>query len=179
MEDYVVRSSVTHAESAARRAADVILVLFICAAAVFVLFRLVWVPVVTADPPIGELGDGEVVLVDRLSKFFKEYEAGDIVRADIGDGMNMYRVVACGEAEVVIRGGQIYINGGLLDESGYASGMAGFKDAEFTVPYGSALLLPDERAGVSDPASCILQEGEIYGKLRFRIYPFGRLAIFG
>lgn len=179
MEEYVVRSSVTHAESAAGRAADVIVVLFLCAAIVLAVFRFVWVPVVTAEPPVSGLEDGELVLVDRLSKFFAEYSAGDVVRADIGDGMNMYRVAAVGGSHVTVRGGRLYVNGGLLDESAYAEGLSELVDAEFDVPEHSVLLLPDERAGVTDPASGILRAGEVYGKLRFRIYPFSRIAIFG
>ena len=178
MQDYVVRSTVTHAESAARRAADVIIMLFLCAAAVLVLFRFIWAPVVTSDPLVEGVNDGEVLLVDRVSKFFREYRPGDLVRADIGDGMNIYRVAAAGEAEVILRGGCLYVDGGLLDESAYARGWDPAIDSEITVPKGSVLLLPDDRTGVEGLESHILPVGRIYGRLLFRVYPLNRFAIF-
>ena len=178
MQDYVVRSSITHAESAARRTADVLLTLFICAAVVFVLFRFIWVPVVTADPPVKELEDGELVLADRISRYFGEYKVGDVVRADIGEGMNMYRVAAPGGTSVTVRGGRLYVNGGLLDESEYASAFDSELDEELEVPEGSVLLLPDDRSGITELEGCVLPVSSVYGKLRLRICPLSRFTLF-
>ena len=182
MQDYVVRSTVTHAESAARRAADVIITLFFCAAAVFVLFRFVWVPVAVASPQVNELEDGELVIADRISKWFAEYEPGDIVRADTGDGMNMYRVAVCaapgGDMELEISGGRLYVNGGLLDESAYTEGFDPSLELFETLPSGSVLLLPDDRGGIASLDKYMLPVNEVYGKLRFRIYPFNKLSLF-
>ena len=168
MRDYVVRSTYTHAESSARRAADVILILLLCAGALFVLFRF-----------MRDLKDGELVIIDRVSKYFAEYAPGDIVRADIGGGMNAYRVAAKGECEALVRDGRLYINGGLLDESEYASGWSESSELYCYVPYNCVLLLPDDRSGVDSLETCVVPIGEVYGKLRLRVYPFDRISLFG
>ena len=179
MRDYVVRSTYTHAESSARRAADVILILLLCAGALFVLFRFMYVPVAAKDPQVRDLKDGELVIIDRVSKYFAEYAPGDIVRADIGGGMNAYRVAAKGECEALVRDGRLYINGGLLDESEYASGWSESSELYCYVPYNCVLLLPDDRSGVDSLETCVLPMGEVYGKLRLRVYPFDRISLFG
>lgn len=180
MQDYVVRSTVTHAESAARRAADVILILLFCAAAVFLILKFIWVPVAAVSPQVKDIKEGELVVIDRASKWFAEYKAGDIVRADLGAGMNEYRVAVSavngGDRQIILRGGCLYVDGGLLDESAYASGFDPELDIECTLPSGSILLLPDERTGVASLEENMLPAGEVYGKLRFRIYP--KLSIF-
>lgn len=178
MRDYVVRSTYTHAESSARRAADVIVIILLCAALLFVLFGFILVPVSAAEPLVGELAEGELVLVDRLSKYVVPYKPGDIVRADVGRGLTAYRVAACGECEALIRGGKLYINGGLLDESGYTTDWDEGLEASFIVPKGSVLLLPDDRAGIISPEGFVLPVAEVYGKLRLRVYPFNKINIF-
>ena len=178
MRDYVVRSTVTHAESAARRAADVIIVILLCAAAVFAFFKLVWVPVSTADPQVGALSDGELVIVDRVSKYFSEYSVGDIVRANLGSGLNAYRVAASGGSSVVVRGGRLYVDGGLMDDSEYASGWRSDAELSCEVPHGSVLLLPDDRSGVTSLEDHIIPVGSVYGKLRMRVYPFSKINFF-
>lgn len=178
MRDYVVRSSVTRAESSARRAADVIIVILLCAAVLFVLFRFILVPVTARDPKVGDLNEGDLVLIDRVSKYLSEYTPGDIVRADIGRGLNAYRVVACGGCDVLVKDGCTYINGGLLDESEYASPWDGRAELNCWVPWGSVLLLPDDRQSIRSLEDCVVPVGEIFGKLRLRVYPFDKLGLF-
>lgn len=168
----------THGESAARRAADVIIILMLCAAAVFILFKLILVPVATNDPQVSALDSGELVIVDRVSKYFSEYAPGDIVRAKVGGSMNAYRVAAPQGSSVAVRGGRLYVNGGLMDDSAYAGGWQSDIDIGCEVPYGSLLLLPDDRSGVTELDSYVVPIGSIYGKLRFRIYPFSKFNMF-
>ena len=179
MRDYVVRSTYTHAESAARRAADVIIMLLLCALILFVLFRFMYVPVAARDPQVRDIADGELLIIDRVSKYLVEYSPGDIVRADVGGGMNAYRVAAAGECEALVRNGRLYINGGLLDESGYATSFDEGVELSCSVPYNCVLLLPDDRSGVDSLEGFVLPVGEIFGKLRLRIYPFNRIGLFG
>ena len=40
------------------------------------------------------------------------------------------------------------------------------------------LLLPDDRAGITSPEGYVLPVGEVYGKLRLRVYPFNKINIF-
>lgn len=178
MRDYVVRSTVTHAESAARRAADVIIIIMLCAAAVFVFFRLVWVPVATADPCVTGLENGELLIVDRVSKYFAAYETGDIVRAEVSGALNAYRVAAPGGSSVLVRGGKLYVNNALMDDSAYAGGWREDIELACSVPENCLLLLPDDRSGVTSLNDFVVPAGAVFGKVRLRLYPFGRIAIF-
>ncbi len=177
MRNYTVRSTYTRAESAARRAADVIVTLFLCAALVFVLFKFIWVPEITADPGVGELENGEIVIVDRLVKYFGGYAVGDIVRADIGGGMNEYRIIALGGSSVIIRGGSLYVDGRLLEEP-YASNIPAELDEEAEVPTGYLLLLPDDRSEITLLSRGIIPAGDVFGEVRLRIYPLNRFNLF-
>ena len=181
MRGYTVRSTYTHAQSAATKAADVVMLIFLCAAALFLLFRLMLAPVMTSEPRVEGLEDGEIILVDRLAKFFFDFKVGDLVCADLGGGIEQYRVAAPGGATVTVRGGRLFVNDGLLDDSAYATPFDEGVEKEFTVPQGSVLLLPDEREGLDlgNPQIYIKPVGGIYGKLRMRIYPLDKLCIFG
>lgn len=179
MKKYTVRSTYTGAESAARRAADVVITLFLCGLAVFAFFYFFFVPVETAEPRVQGIDSGDMVLVDRLAKYFTGFKAGDIVRADMGSGMTMYRVAAVGGSEITVRGGRLYVDGALLEEP-YASGLSEDADAVFTVGDGMLLLLPDDRQGMNgwDIASSITPVAAIYGKVRLRIYPINKLNLY-
>ena len=55
MEEYTVRSTYTRAESAARRAADIAVILLLCFFLVFILFEVILVPVEVNDENVAEL----------------------------------------------------------------------------------------------------------------------------
>lgn len=121
MEEYTVRSTYTRAESAARRAADIAVILLLCFFLVFILFKVILVPVEVNDENVAELNTGELLLVDRVSRFIADYSVGDIVRADLGSGYAFYRVAAKGGSLYQVRNGKAYLDGELIDESAYGA----------------------------------------------------------
>ena len=64
--------------------------------------------------------EGDLLLVDRVSKFVSDYSVGDVVRADTGSGWALYRVAALGGSTYTVRGGNAYLDSALLDESAYS-----------------------------------------------------------
>ena len=178
MEEYTVRSTYTRAESAARRAADIAVILLLCFLLVFILFKAVLVPVEVKDGNTSDLKRGELILVDRVSRFIADYSVGDIVRADLGSGGSFYRVAAEGGSLYQVRGGRAYLDGSLIDESAYGGEWPESLELELFVPEDSVLLLPDDRASVSALEGFVVPYDGIYGEARLRVAPIGRLAFF-
>ena len=81
MREYTVRSTRTRNDSAARRVVDVLLIILICAAVLLFIFGVALVPARIAGSNVSELSAGDVILVDRVSKYLVDYAVGDIVRA--------------------------------------------------------------------------------------------------
>lgn len=178
---YEVRSTITKRESAARKAADIIVMLLICVVLLFILFWVMWRPVQIKGVSITGLNDGELVIVDRVSKYLWSYDRGDILRADTGMGYNEYRVVAMGGETLLVTDGKSYINNAYLDEGAYNAVWESDVYLSITVPNDSLLLLPDNRVGIlteSDLNSYIVKKGAVYGELRFRIYPISAITLF-
>lgn len=177
MQEYTLRSTYTRAESAARRAADVTVVILLSVLLVFLLFKAVLVPVSVSEPKLMGFEEGDLLLVDRVSKFVSDYSVGDVVRADTGSGWALYRVAALGGSTYTVRGGNAYLDSALLDESAYSEGWADWLDFEIQIPEGRILLLPDVRTSVNFPSSYIVEYSAIYGEVRFRVSPISRLAL--
>ncbi len=178
MEEYTVRSTYTRAESAARRAADIAVVLILCFFLVFVLFKAVLVPVEVNDENVAELRMGELLLVDRVSRFIADYSVGDIVRADLGSGWAFYRVAAKGGSLYQVRAGKAYLDGSLIDESAYGGEWPEYVELDCAVPEDSVLLLPDKRPAVSGLERYLVPYSSIYGETRVRVAPLTRLSFF-
>lgn len=178
MNEYTVRSTYTHAESAARRAADIAVILMLCALILFVLFRFIWAPASVKEAQVTGLSDGDVVLVDRVWGFISDYSAGDIVRAKIDGEYVFFRVAALGGQSYLVRGGRAYVDGELIDESEYGGKWARNVEFETEVPEDSLLLLPDVRTGIDDPERFVVPYSSVWGELRFRVSPIRKLAFF-
>lgn len=178
MSEYRVRSTRTRAGSLLRRAADAAVIAGFCLLLVFLLFKFALVPVSVQGDSVSELAKGELVLVDRVSKFVSDHTVGDIVRADLGGGYSFYRLAAMGGSSYQVRNGKAYLDGALIDESAYSAGWP--QEAEFgvSVPEGYVLLLPDLREGDFSAEGCIIPYNSIFGEVRFRVSPLSRLAIF-
>ena len=174
---YVVRSTNTGRDSSAIRAADWILTLLSGIALVFLIFAFVLRPVELNKPMVNGLNDGELVFVDRVSKYVLGFDRGDIVRADI-EGYNAYRVVAMSGEQVLIQDGRTYIDGSFLDEGEYGAAWDEGVYIRLVVPKGSMLILPDDRVGICSLDGYVIADSDIYGELRLRVYPFSRLSLF-
>lgn len=175
---YTVRSTVTKTESRIRKAADITAVILISALLVFLLFRFVLVPAEVTDNTVSDLGEGEVVLVDRISKFFSDYELGDVLRAETAEGRLMLRVAAKAGMRYEVVNGRAYLDGALVEESAYGGSWSEETELSVTVPEGSLLLLPDDRANVSELEGFTVPYSNVLGEVRVRILPLGRIVLF-
>ena len=176
--EYTVRSTVTRTESRLRKAADAVVVLLISALLVFLLFRFVLVPSDYEKAEVSELRDGELVLVDRVSKYFREYELGDMIEFRTDEGVRILRLAALGGTSYEVRDGNAYISGALADESAYGGSWGNRTGLYAEIPEGSVLLLPDSREDVSDLSACVVPFSSLTGKARLRIMPLDRITLF-
>ena len=178
MDDYTLRSTKTGRSSRARRAADIALIVLLAVGLIVLLFKVLLVPVRIGEPYVGDLRSGDVVLVDRFSKFLSDYKLGDIVRAEPEAGSGEYRVAALGGQRYEVRGGRAYLDGSLVDESAYS----GFwpEDAELSIEIeeDEVLLLPDSREGIGDLSHFIVLYNSIVGEVRLRVSPISDIALF-
>ena len=178
MQDYTVRSTRTRTDSAARRVVDVLVILLVCAAITVFIFGVLLVPMKVGGSNVIELASGDIVLIDRVSKYLTDYSIGDIVRAETEAGEAFYRVAALGGSTYLVRNGKAYLDGALIDESAYSVGWSPERELRFTVPENEVLLLPDDRTGITHLTGWSVLMNNIQGEVRFRVAPLKRLAFF-
>ncbi|MCR5808940.1 MAG: S26 family signal peptidase [Clostridiales bacterium] len=178
MSEYTLRSTYTRTSSVLRRAADIVVILVICALLVFLLFKFILVPARAEAPRVSSVEDGELLLVDRFSRFLFDYSVGDLVLAEQDGEKAVLRVAAKAGSTYTVRDGLAYIDGALIDESEYSEGWGGFPDFEIVVPESSLLLLPDDRTELSSAEECVVPYRDITGEVRFRVSPLKRLSFF-
>lgn len=127
-----------------------------------------------------ELNSGEVVLCDRVGKFVRMPERGDIVAFSTDDGVFLKRIVGMPGETIEIVGGFVYINSIPLDESSYSVNYVGDM-APVEIPAGSVFLLGDNRAEMYDSrleSVGSVSFDRIIAVLRLRVAPFNRIAYF-
>ena len=126
------------------------------------------------------LTSGEVVLCDRLAKFFRMPERGDLVLFATADGLFIKRIVGMPGETVEIVQGHVFINSIPLDESSYVVNYFGDM-TPVEVPAGSVFVLGDNREDMYDSrldtVGCIPFE-RIEGMLRLRVSPLSRITYF-
>lgn len=151
--------------------------------ALFLLFSFVLSPVrVNGSSMAPTLTQGEVLLIDKISLFLRTPPRGSMVtfsNPDTGEEL-IKRIIAMPGETIQIKEGNVYINGRLLDESLYSPGAAEEFDA-LVVPQGSVFVMGDDRAESLDSRDerigCI-PLGELDGRVRFRVSPFSKIALF-
>ena len=135
---------------------------------------------VDGDSMAPALIDGEIVLCDRLAKYWKTPVRGDMIAFTTADGSFLKRIVGLPGETVEVVSGRVYIDSAPLDESAYADNFLG-DAAPVTVPEGCVYVLGDNRRKMYDSriesVGCIPYE-RIDGVLRFRVYPIARFTIF-
>ena len=152
-----------------------ILVALLAVCAVFLLWC---VPVPVRGGSMTAIHDGDIVLCDRLAKYWKTPARGDMVLFTTADGQFIKRIVGLPGERVEVFDGYVYIDSCPLDESGYAVGYAG-SAGPVTVPEGSVFVLGDDRAKVYDsrlPSVGCIPYSSIEGAVRFWIYPINALT---
>ena len=162
------------------------LFILIAAAGLLTAFFCFWMaPVrISGDSMSPFLLEDQIVLVSRLSKYWKKPVRGDVIafRNPLSGSLMLKRVVALPGETVDVSDGKTYIGGRPLDESDYASAEGSSENMPaILVPEGELFVLSDNRADIFDSRhesiGCI-PYGDIYGVLRLRIYPFGEQAVF-
>lgn len=176
--EYTVRSTYTKTDSRLRKAADTAVILILSAAFVFVLFKFILVPSRVPAGGVSEFSGGEIVLVDRISRYFREYDLGDVLKTAAGEGGSFRRVAAKSGDLYEVRNGKAYLNGALIDESAYGGSWEGARDMSCTVPEGCLLLLPDQRGEELELEEHIVPYSGIEGEARFLIRPLKRFTMF-
>lgn len=150
--------------------------------AVLCLVFFIWLaPLGIVDQSMAPaLNSGEVVLCDRISKFVRVPERGDIVLFSTDDGLFIKRIVGLPGESVEIVSGHVFINSIPLDESSYSVNYVGDL-SPVLVPEGSVFVLGDNREEMYDSrvasVGCIPFD-HIEGILRLRVSPFSRITYF-
>ena len=150
--------------------------------AVLCLVFFVWfAPVQIQDNSMAPgLNSGEVVLCDRIGKFVRLPERGDIVLFSTQDGLFLKRIVGMPGETVELVAGHVYINSIPLDESSYFVNYVGDMPP-LQVPEGSVFLLGDNREEMYDSrvasVGCIPFD-RVEAMLRLRVSPFGKITYF-
>lgn len=151
---------------------------------IMVLFVMM-TPIVVSSQATEQLENGDIVFVDKFSKFIIPYERGDLL-AYLTDSESenvatkFGRLIAYGGEDVFISNGLVYINGSLLDESEYSVPFPADLSLNFTLLDNKLLILPDDRSDFSSVTvdEITFEYDEIIGEVRFRAYPFGKMTLF-
>ncbi len=161
------------------RALDIIIAVVIGAAAATALFLALYPLRVADDGMSPMLREGDIVLINRLSKYISEPARGDAAAfADAGGNMRLGRIIAFAGETVQIQDGNVYVNGAWLDEYTYVSDFYGEMEM-LTVPEDSYFMLCDNRTlAVFDAEHAIVSVKDVHGAVRFRIYPADRMNVF-
>lgn len=126
------------------------------------------------------LTSGEVVLCDRLTKFFRMPERGDLVLFATADGLFIKRIVGMPGETVEIVQGHVFINSIPLDESSYVVNYFGDM-TPVEVPAGSVFVLGDNREDMYDSRLDTVGSipfERIEGMLRLRVSPLSGITYF-
>lgn len=138
------------------------------------------------------LHEYDAVFVEMVSKYFTEYQHGDIVTVN-AEGMPEYslkekiikRVIGCPGDTVEIRDGSVYLNGNLLDEPYLAPNVPTYMTSEGSANgYDNVTLGPDEYYCMGDNRGASLDsrvlgpipESRIKAHVIARIYPFDQIG---
>lgn len=123
----------------------------------------------------------DIILFNRLSRFITAPERGDILafRTKKDGPILIGRAVGLPGETITIFEGNVYVNGFLLDEGTYASGVPADLPAT-AVPAGYYFILPDQRApsDTQDASFFLIDARSIVGTARVRVSPFSRIALF-
>lgn len=121
------------------------------------------------------MGDGEIVLMNRLAAIWGNYEKGDIVMFHYfdGDGSRtvVKRIIATEGDTIRILEDGVEVNGELLQEEYVDGATEGLVD--LTVPEDTVFVMGDNRPSSYDSRNMgVISCEDLKGKVFFRIYPF-------
>jgi signal peptidase I len=162
----------------------------VIALAIFVVvYRFLFQPhQVNGNSMYDNFHDGEYLLTDKISYRFHQPELGDVVvfKAPKNEDYDyIKRIIGLPGDKVMIKGGRIYVNGQLLDESGYLDTGTVTRDGSYaregmtiTVPLRSYFVAGDNRDHSSDSREWgPVPEENIIGKAWIRYWPLNRFGV--
>ena len=149
-------------------------------AAVAVLIATLFLPIlqISGDSMSPTLEHDEIVVLLKTKKF----ERGDLIGFYYQGKILLKRVIALPEDEVAIDAdGNVYVNGGLLEEAYVTDKGLGDCDLEFPykVPGTSCFVMGDRRSNSVDSRNSVvgsIPREDIIGKVFVRVWPFSRFG---
>ncbi len=155
----------------------------------FFLVQVFWIPSGSMEHTL-EIGDR--VIVNKLSYKLHDINRGDIVVFERPEDQDqeikdlIKRVVGLPGEEVVFDGGQVYIDGQLLEEpylgegtrsTGHTYGNGCTPEQPCKVPEGEIFVMGDNRSNSRDSTYFgPIDEDDVVGRAFFRIWPLNRFG---
>ena len=154
-----------------RLIAVAIIVVIIAVISVFLSHSVFPVVQIRGDSLEPKWHSGDILLLFDKS----EYQTGDLCSISVGNKILVRRVIGRGGDQVVITsGGDVYVNGTLIDEPYINEKHPEETDLSYVVPQGSVFVLNDNRLtgyDSRDPDIGFISEDLIIGKVLTRVWP--------
>lgn len=153
--------------------------LTIIASAALFIRHFVQVSKVSGNSMFPELHSQDRLLIDKTAYVHSDPKAGDVVvfSEPNGDKMLIKRIIGVPGDHIVIRNGEVRING-VVGNDDYTADGATDGNVDLIVPQGRYFILGDNRLHSKDSRApmvgCVPKES-IMGKVNIRIYPPGRV----
>jgi signal peptidase I len=162
----------------------------VIALAIFVVvYRFLFQPhQVKGNSMFDNYHDGEYLLTDKISYRFKVPERDDVIvfKAPTNEDYDyIKRLIGLPGDQVMIKENRVYVNGQLLDESGYLSpniltrpGSYAKEGLTITVPQKAYFVMGDNRENSSDSRDWgPVPEENIVGRAWIRYWPLNKLGV--
>lgn len=157
-------------------------ILLVAAIAVFVVAFIAQPFRVQGASMMPNFISGDYVLVDKISYHFRPLERGEVVVFKNPENESEYfikRVIGLPGEELVISGGEVYVDGKLLKEDYLPSDRAASGEADFRLGANEYFMMGDNRLQSRDSRSWgALKRDEVVGLVRVRFWPPNELSVF-
>lgn len=142
---------------------------------------------VSGDSMLPTLHDKDLMILDRISHHFDDYDRFDIVVLEESNMLLIKRIIGLPGDYVEYKGNQLHVNGEVITEEFIDNKDKEFYTTDFTledlynveaIPNGMYLVLGDNRQNSRDSrAFGLVSESDILGKTKVIIYPFNHFDI--
>lgn len=121
---------------------------------------------------------GDVIFFNRLSRFVRTPERGDIIAYSTADGIKLGRIAALPGEAVQSDGGKLYINGILLDERIYTE-FVNPDMPELALNKNEYFIMPDARESMlPQPNRMAIHIDDFVGRAWIRVTPISKFGVF-